>query len=381
MSNTLDLYPDGFASGSGGHDATHLHALAVQSVDGGKTFQSSSVPFGFESDYAVYNDSTGIWAHDFGVSGVFRVTDPSNTSIFLNSTLSFRFRNGILVWEDGPGVTFTGLPFPVCSKAPNNWFATHACGHAVLADGTHLHTASVNRCDSKVSSLNLVAFRSADGYNYEYAGFMANTSQIPHSSEGPNEHDITLLPNGEILCVMRTGAGDGSRGYLPFYKTLSKDGGRTWSTPEIMPTMGCARPHLLQVGSATLLSGGRRMLPHSYDRGIDIWMSQDGGNTWDFASATYHHNAKAKIAGVPLWPSSVNATGWRFEFTSGYPGLVRVGETSAMLLYDFMPPVANLSDHSQSGLLEESKLFHNPPYSFAMRIDLVPKARIAVAFV
>ena len=40
-----------------------------------------------------------------------------------------------------------------------------------------------------------------------------------------------------------------------------------------------------------------------------------------------------------MWPASCNRTGWRFEFTSGYVGLVRVGPRSAMVLYDFMPPV------------------------------------------
>ena len=40
-----------------------------------------------------------------------------------------------------------------------------------------------------------------------------------------------------------------------------------------------------------------------------------------------------------MWPASCNRTGWRFEYTSGYVGLVRVGPRSAMVLYDFMPPV------------------------------------------
>merc|ERR1719506_1902745 len=101
--------------------------------------------------------------------------------------------------------------------------------------------------------------------------------------------------------------------------------------------MGCARPQLVQLGNTTILSGGRMMMSHGYyDRSFDLWMSEDNAVTWQRASGSYHHNAKASITGVPLWPEAVNRTGWRFDFTSGYVGLVRVGEASAMVLYDLM---------------------------------------------
>ena len=37
-------------------------------------------------------------------------------------------------------------------------------------------------------------------------------------------------------------------------------------------------------------------------------------------------------------PADVNRSGWRFQYTSGYVGLVRVGERSAAVLYDLMLP-------------------------------------------
>jgi hypothetical protein len=75
---------------------------------------------------------------------------------------------------------------------------------------------------------------------------------------------------------------------------------------------------------------------------------------------------------VPLIPPTVNTTkgstgppkvgdGW--FGTSGYAGLVRVGEMSAAILYDW--------DFWISG---ESDITMHPPYdsmAFAMRIDLV----------
>jgi len=214
---------------------------------------------------------------------------------------------------------------------------------------------------------------------------------ICRSAAGPNEHDLALLPNGDVLCVMRTGAGDGRGGYLPYYKSISSDGGRSWSKAEVMPSIGCARPHLLQLGNATILSGGRKMMGHSgvYDRSFDLWMSQDLGVTWEHASGSYEHNAKAHVTGAPLWPESVNQTGWRFEFTSGYVGLVRVGEMSAMVLYDIMLPVneevavdgklaASIAEERFPSEDDSARLSdfvrHNPPFSFGMRIDVVPKA-------
>merc|ERR1719401_2131635 len=158
-----------------------------------------------------------------------------------------------------------------------------------------------------------------------------------------------------------------------------------------MPGIGCARPHLLQVGNATLLVSGRTMMGPHYGRSFNVWMSQDGGDTWEWASGSYHHNEKAKITGAPLWPEAVNKTGWRFEFTSGYIGLVRVAEMSAMVLYDFMVPVGKTlpeaefgSTKNQSGspILDDfDDVYHNPGYDFAMRIDLIPKGRIPAVWV
>jgi hypothetical protein len=43
--------------------------------------------------------------------------------------------------------------------------------------------------------------------------------------EGLVEPDIAVLPNGEILCIMRTGS------YSPMYQAWSRDNGKTWSQP------------------------------------------------------------------------------------------------------------------------------------------------------
>ena len=166
----------------------------------------------------------------------------------------------------------------------------------------------------------------------------------------------------------------GMRG-APFYMTTSGDGGRSWSKPVAMVdldgnAMGCARPHLLQLGSAILLSGGRLMMGRDYNDGFSVWLSEDAARTWTRADVSYHHNSKANVSKVPLVPPAVNTTkgstakGW--FGTSGYAGLVRVGEMSAAILYDWDFWSSSESRSDIHGL--------HPPYeslAFSMRIDLV----------
>jgi len=238
----------------------------------------------------------------------------------------------------------------------------------------------------------VLAFASKDGYSYEFVGNISTClDNLGRSSEGPNEHDLALLPNGDVMSVIRTGAGDGAGGYAPYYMTKSSDGGKTWSKPVALVdtdghAIGCARPHLVQLGNATLLSGGRMMMGHDYSRSFSVWLSQDAGESWRRADGSYHHNEKASITKAPLWPASVNRTGWRFEFTSGYVGLVQVGEASAAVLYDLMIPspkgsASGFTESSALDLLDHEFVQHNPPFSFSMRIDLVPAGQKPVLVV
>ena len=110
------------------------------------------------------------------------------------------------------------------------------------------------------------------------------------------------------------------------------------------------------------------MMGRDYNDGFSVWLSEDTAKTWTRADVSYHHNSKANVSKVRLVPPAVNTTqgspgpGDWFG-TSGYAGLVRVGEMSAAILYDWD---FYTSSESRSGL-------HLPYESlaFAMRIDLV----------
>ena len=75
-------------------------------------------------------------------------------------------------------------------------------------------------------------------------------------------------------------AGDGlaSHPYVPYYFTVSQDGGRTWPKMQPMPGTGCARPRLLPLGGsfAPLLMSGGRMKVNSNGSASDdnlLWIS------------------------------------------------------------------------------------------------------------
>jgi len=396
-SNTLDLYPYGFAYSGTGDQVKRMvengtsYSLAPYSVDGGKTFLNASFRPTWQqqwTSFAYFNSSGDLWAHDFGTTNELLLPSSRNsTSLSSNSTFSYRFENGELMRTLGPGVNFSGFPVPFCAQEPkysDGFMELYGSSHVILPDGSHLQTGITVWCTPPLprACYAILAFTSKDGYNYEYVSNVSTCIETPTSEGGPNEHDCTLLPSGDVMCVFRTASGylRGMRG-APFYMTKSGDGGRSWSKPVAMVdrdgnAMGCARPHLLQLGSATLLSGGRMMMGRDYNDGFTVWLSEDTGKTWTRADVSYHHNSKASVYKVPVVPSAVNSSnthggnetkGW--FGTSGYAGLVRVGEMSAAILYDwayyYVPEFDDIHE------------LHAPDYSltFSMRIDLVSAKR------
>eukprot|EP00729_Bicosta_minor_P013783 gene13783-5951_t len=197
MSNTLDLYPAGVASGI--MDRTlpgqGKSRGTVFTVDGGATFKPGEV-------------LTQL------------VNAPNATSVSSrNGTVTYAINGeGQLTATSGrPNVTFQGLPYPLCSPghgAPGT-LTPYAGAQLILPNGTHLVTAMYTGCPppTHVRNNGINLFRSDDGYTF--TGWAA-------PAEGPNEHTVTLLPNNDLLAVFRTEAGDGNGRYVKFHRHLTQ---------------------------------------------------------------------------------------------------------------------------------------------------------------
>ena len=93
---------------------------------------------------------------------------------------------------------------------------------------------------------SIVLFQSFDeGLTWKFVTILADAADYPHSEEGPNEMDMTILAdNSTILAVVRVDGGDGpvTHPYRNYVQLKSVDRGKTWSEPLSMPGfIGCAR--------------------------------------------------------------------------------------------------------------------------------------------
>jgi hypothetical protein len=167
----------------------------------------------------------------------------------------------------------------------------------------------------------LLAFRSSDGYSWDYAGTVATHAQLPTAEEGPSESALAQTRDGRVCCIFRTDGGDGRPSHLhsPYAITFSSDGGRSWTIPKMLPAgVGCARPELLSLGGALVLSGGR---PSAASQDPMIWIDRTGmGMSWQPRSLSYTHNQFLVATARNLTNGSTPLPWWH-----GVPGALAPG--------------------------------------------------------
>ena len=260
--------------------------------------------------------------------------------------------SGIRVAPTGVQTTFRGIPKPIRSGPYSPGGARLARGGTAsvrLADGSLLQTAIVTFADQdhlrSPNASSVIVFHSLDGVVWDFRAVVADAAKYPESEEGPNEHDMAFLPDGEtLLVVMRFDGGDGplTHPHKPYHRVTSRDGGRTWTVASPIAGIGTARPRLLRVGDTMLLSGGRMCGVGGYD-GWDarLWASADSGQTWHMHSISYQHNLgvghflnesfayRPGINDSKVWP-------WG---TTAYTSLVRIDGHRALVAYDMEVPV------------------------------------------
>lgn len=129
--------------------------------------------------------------------------------------------------------------------------------------------------------------------------------------DGFTEPALEVLPNGELLGVLRTTDGNGVG---PMYSVRSADQGRTWSPPQSFAETGVL-PRLLQLRNGVLvLSSGRP--------GVDLRFSTDNGRTWSPAKELLPLPDRAKIQAD----------------SCGYTSLLPLGKDRFLIAYSWFTP-------------------------------------------
>jgi hypothetical protein len=118
---------------------------------------------------------------------------------------------------------------------------------------------------------------------------------------GMNETGLLLLPNSDILAVMRSDAGGA------LHSAHSSDGGLTWSDPVHITEKGQHPADLILLSNGdVLLAYGNRNPPYR----IEGLISRDGGHSWadcllTFSGHLYGYTVEAPRRTDLGYPSSV----------------------------------------------------------------------------
>ncbi|HPF98925.1 MAG TPA: sialidase family protein [Kiritimatiellia bacterium] len=112
------------------------------------------------------------------------------------------------------------------------------------------------------------------GRTWTYRSTVARKKDAPWGVEGPCEPALVVLPNGELLCLMRTGSPMPTAGPTVSSSMLlarSRDGGRTWAYDKML--IPGVMPKLLQMSNGVLVCAFGRP-------GNNLIFSLDGGHSW-----------------------------------------------------------------------------------------------------
>lgn len=182
----------------------------------------------------------------------------------------------------------------------------------VLKDGTLAAlTYPYYHASQAVPFTSAASYRSTDhGRTWTKAGHILY-EEADKRRDGFTEPALEVLPDGEMLAVLRTTDGNGVG---PMYRARSRDQGKTWTKPEAFTETGVL-PRLLQLKNGVLvLSSGRP--------GVDLRFSTDGGRTWTEAR---------RLVPVPD-AGKIQAD------SCGYTSLVALGRDRFLIAYSWFTP-------------------------------------------
>ena len=157
----------------------------------------------------------------------------------------------------------------------------------------------------------LISRSSDQGRSWHYYATIAYqpedpNPELPGQYVGFVEPSIALLPNGQMLCVMRTQFAHFAAQYRPMYVCWSDDLGKTWTKP--VPT----KPHLMTIWpTLQVLDNG--VVACIYGRpGFHVAFSTDNGHTWKDRVSFSHvpePSVTGQVDGIKVGPNKLLAIG------------------------------------------------------------------------
>ena len=258
----------------------------------------------------------------FAIPAYLYAVNPADPYNFCGAATTFE-QGGRRVIFEPQGVRLVDWPWPV-KVLPNpyrtNYHRVNLCfdGDALLVDGRLLATLYGAKADDAFYSV-VIASSADGGRTWRYLSTVAGPEAVPQAEprgHGPGEPSLVQLANGDLMCVMRMGGGAA----FPLRRSYSTDGGRTWSTPDILPAVS-VEPSLKRLQNGVLaLSTGRP--------GIWLWLSTDErGAEWQAIDVLAHHNQWAPNAGYQMTSTQ----------TTAYTELIEVAPNRLLLAYDRTP--------------------------------------------
>jgi hypothetical protein len=254
------------------------------------------------------------------------------------------FRAPYLRFEEGgkrivmepDGVHVVDWPWPVevhrNTQPSSNWhYAIQFTGDALRINGQLLATAYWTRKGEKVYTAGLLSSKDG-GHTWRYYSTLATAADVlPQENwtekgfEGPDETSMIQLANGDLMAVFRVGG----RLEWKLRRSYSKDQGRTWSKPDVLPAYSVEPKLLRSANGVIVLATGRPR--------IGLWFSTDPmAKSWQHIDVVAHHNTyftepSYRISALdPEHPDNM----WQ---TTSYTGLVELRNNQLLLVYDRDP--------------------------------------------
>jgi hypothetical protein len=216
-------------------------------------------------------DNGATWTQDSNVTTTTTARDPAGFVTSAGTTLVTAFAPsgdpGAFVYRSTDGGHTWSARINLFTIF-DEWERGGACSGPVvqLADGTLV--ASVYS-GSAVTTYDdaIVVFSSDDGVTWGGPVVVAHGDTAGHHFHEPN---LLVLATGELVCFLRTPVQGVKR-------SVSVDGGLTWSTPTTVLHGLQGRPNAVQTADGTVVMFNR---PAQHQRRAVYYTSADGGVTW-----------------------------------------------------------------------------------------------------